>query len=190
MGSNQYAETLVRSRIVRLQADAQVAAIDVLASVLQRSFLSPYFSFFFLLLSLSGHPALPSYESCAPYFGVTVLAHLVATSSYVWRNRLWQVADGRDRQSGSWRAVVWGLLKGIGSSPGAVPWEQQAVIITGGSGGLGACLVETLAHQGVTVFVLDVVAYHSENGESALQSPARPSLLMVSPGRHGTLHFL
>lgn len=129
--------------------------MDTVLAVFWRTFFSPAFAVFFPLLSMTNHPSFPSFDFSLRYYYTTLVVHLLFSSSYVWRNKLWLAADGSTR--GGAKRVLWGLLMGRGSMAGSTKWEDQVVLITGGSGGLGSSIVDTLARMGVTVFVLDVV---------------------------------
>jgi len=47
--------------------------------------------------------------------------------------------------------------------PQKLDWGEQVVVITGGAGGLGGLLANTLAIRGVTVAILDLVPLETEN---------------------------
>jgi NAD(P)-dependent dehydrogenase (short-subunit alcohol dehydrogenase family) len=64
------------------------------------------------------------------FLGFVLFRTLLGWSSQMWRNRRWR--------------------------RGQIDWNEQVVLVTGGSEGLGRVLVETLLLKHITVIVLDI----------------------------------
>ena len=93
--------------------------------------------------------------------------------SYLARNTFW--ADGPKTSHAYWAGfMLFGLLSpwavklshrvAFGASR-PVSWEDEIVVITGGSGGLGRVIAETYGMRGVSVAVLDVQPFYDVKGQ-------------------------
>ncbi|WAQ93231.1 hypothetical protein PtA15_18A289 [Puccinia triticina] len=112
--------------------------IDVLWTVSERTFLSPFFACWIPLIAL-GQSAPVFYYWSVRFLAFVLLRTLVCWSSQAWRNRRW--ARGR------------------------IDWNDQVVLVTGGSEGLGRVLVETLLLKHISVVVLDIKPYSDRDEE-------------------------
>lgn len=106
--------------------------IDLLFSVFERTFLSPFFACWIPLIAI-GQGAPRFYYWSVRFLIFVLVRTLVGWSSQAWRNRRW--------------------------SRGQIDWSEQVVLVTGGSDGLGRVLVETLLLKHITVVVLDIKPY-------------------------------
>jgi len=106
--------------------------IDLLFSVFERTFLSPFFACWIPLIAI-GQSAPRFYYWSIRFLIFVLVRTLVRWSSQAWRNRRW--------------------------SRGQIDWSEQVVLVTGGSDGLGRVLVETLLLKHITVVVLDIKPY-------------------------------
>jgi hypothetical protein len=74
-------------------------------------------------------------------------------------------------------ALLYGLLIRINrnlsrralnnATPAVFNWDKEIVVVTGGSGGIGATIVKQLAARGTKVVVLDIIPLTFEPGESS-----------------------
>ncbi|KAI7939655.1 hypothetical protein MJO29_014391 [Puccinia striiformis f. sp. tritici] len=112
--------------------------IDVLWTVAERTFLSPFFACWIPLLAL-GQSAPRFYYWSVRFLIFVVLRTVLGWSSQAWRNRSWK--------------------------RGQIDWTEQIVLVTGGSDGLGRVLVETLLLKHITVVVLDIKTYSDREEE-------------------------
>jgi len=116
--------------------------IDIVVKVLRRTLLSPFFAFFVpVLYKAQGLPwDSPIVIQTGCYFVIVSLIYIFTESSSVWRNGFGSLLRRRK-----------------------IDWEDQIVVITGGASGVGALLANTLAVRNVTVAVLDVQPFVTEN---------------------------
>ncbi|KAG9031897.1 hypothetical protein FRB95_002103 [Tulasnella sp. JGI-2019a] len=112
---------------------------DLVINVLSRTVFSPMFAIWVPIFYISQRLAWtsPTVINSFIYFG------LVATIS------TWRFVDSAWRNGTIFRQKV--------------DWGEQVVVITGGAGGIGGLLANTLAMRGVTVAVLDVKPLETEN---------------------------
>ncbi|PLW06028.1 hypothetical protein PCANC_27398 [Puccinia coronata f. sp. avenae] len=110
--------------------------IDLLYSVFERTFLSPFFSCWIPLIAI-GQSAPRFYYWSARFLCFVLLRTLLCWSSQAWRNRRW--------------------------TRGQIDWSEQVVLVTGGSEGLGRVFVETLLLKHITVVVLDINPYSDQD---------------------------
>lgn len=82
----------------------------------------------------------------AAYFLLTISLALLSWSSALHTNKPWRTTS---------------LLSGLFGGP-VLNWEDQIVVVTGGSGGIGRVIAETMAVMRVTVVVIDVVDFGEE----------------------------
>jgi len=61
--------------------------------------------------------------------------------------------------------VEWGLERIAWGKSRTLDWENEVVVVTGGSSGLGRVIVDTYRMRGVRVAVLDVNAFEAESDE-------------------------
>jgi len=115
--------------------------VDVLVKVFSNTILSPFFAIWVPVFYKT--QGLPWTSPIVMYTGLYVLFVFTfrARKSFDrrWRNNLWFSGGKR------------------------VDWSEQVVVVTGGAGGIGGLLANTLAIRGVTVAVLDVVPLITEN---------------------------
>jgi len=112
--------------------------IDLVLKVASHTILSPFFTFFvpFMYKGMGAPWTAPTvYYPSAWFLFVTT----------IW---LFQKLSNKYRNSGT---------------PSQLDWEDQTVLITGGSSGIGYLLANTLAIRNVTVIVLDVIPIETEN---------------------------
>ncbi|KAI9447962.1 retinal short-chain dehydrogenase/reductase [Lactarius indigo] len=116
--------------------------IDLVVKVLSHTAFSPFFLFLVpVFLIFQGYKLEdPSILGSSAYLVLVSLFWF-----FKWYSRLY-------RNQGS-------LLFG----PGAVDWDEQIVLITGGASGIGELLANTLAVRNVTVVVLDINPIVTEN---------------------------
>ncbi|KAA1122152.1 hypothetical protein PGTUg99_030213 [Puccinia graminis f. sp. tritici] len=112
--------------------------IDVLYSVTERTFLSPFFACWIPLLAL-GQSAPGFYYWSLRFLWFVLFRTALCWSSQMWRNRRWR--------------------------RGQIDWNDQVVLVTGGSEGLGRVLVETLLLKHITVIVLDIKPFSDRDQE-------------------------
>jgi len=116
--------------------------IDLVIKVLQNTAFSPFFTFFIPVIYVSqgqGWDA-PVIRWSAAWFLLMTAFWTLKFASRLWRN------------GGNWFYQA-----------ARVSWEDQIVLITGGSSGVGELLANTLAVRNVTVVVLDINPIVSEN---------------------------
>lgn len=64
----------------------------------------------------------------------------------------------------------WGLNNNVTDS--TWDWDREIVVVTGGSGGIGAKIVSSLAKRNIKVIILDVVDPSEEMGRWCHRSPS------------------
>jgi len=114
--------------------------LDLLVKVANHSILNPAFSMWVPVTLLSqGYTSTSTpFLFSLVYFLVTLLVNMLSWSSLVCLNK-------------SWKQGLAGMM-----SMKRINWEDEVVVITGGSNGIGKMVVETLALRHVTVVVLDI----------------------------------
>ncbi|KAF9448248.1 retinal short-chain dehydrogenase/reductase [Macrolepiota fuliginosa MF-IS2] len=116
--------------------------IDLLVKVLAHTAFSPFFTFF-----------IPVF-----YFfqGAKITDGVVAYSAiyYVVVSAIWFL---------KWISKLYRNQGNLLFGPKPLDWDEQIVVVTGGSSGVGELLANTLAVRNVTVVVLDVKPIQTEN---------------------------
>lgn len=112
--------------------------LDMFIKVASHTVFSPFFTFFIpFIYKSTGLPwSDPTLQAFSAWFALMALIWLCRFVARKWRN--------------------------AGTS-GLLDWEEQVIVITGGSSGIGALLAETLAMRQCTVAVLDVKPTKSEH---------------------------
>lgn len=112
--------------------------LDMFIKVASHTVFSPFFTFFIpFIYKSTGLPwSDPTLQAFSAWFALMALIWLCRFVARKWRN--------------------------AGTS-GLLDWEEQIIVITGGSSGIGALLAETLAMRQCTVAVLDVKPTKSEH---------------------------
>ncbi|KAG8955569.1 hypothetical protein FRC04_007560 [Tulasnella sp. 424] len=121
--------------------ESQVVDVDVFVKVVSNTMLSPFFAIWVPIFYKSqGLPWTSPiiFWSCLYVLSVFLFRGLRSIDRR-WRN---------------------GTLFGSGDR---IDWSEQVVVITGGAGGIGGLLANTLAIRGVTVAIMDVVPLVTEN---------------------------
>lgn len=142
--------------------------LDLLLKVSRMTVLNPLFSMWVPLLTLSQvSTSLPRttlttmqryptsswpFLFSSLYFLTTLFLSLLSFASTLYINKPWRLPSFRS-------SPVTGLFGGP-----VLEWEKQIVVVTGGAGGVGRCLVETLAVRGVEVVIIDRVAVEGVGG--------------------------
>lgn len=111
--------------------------IDLIAVVLQKTLFHPFVAWMFPLCARALHAPYGSREfiaSCA-YAAVVTLAWILAGINH-------RVAYG---------------------APRVLDWDEEVIVITGGSSGLGKILAQTYGMRGVSVAILDVQELNNED---------------------------
>ncbi|KAG8900140.1 hypothetical protein FRB99_006214 [Tulasnella sp. 403] len=114
--------------------------LDVVVKVLRYTVFSPFFAFWVPVV----------YKSQGLPWNAPVVQSSILYTVLVFSWALLRSLDTR------WR-------NGFLLDTTRIDWAEQIVVITGGAGGIGGLLANTLAIRGVTVAVLDVVPLHTEN---------------------------
>ncbi|EGF99603.1 uncharacterized protein MELLADRAFT_45702 [Melampsora larici-populina 98AG31] len=120
--------------------------IDILFTVANRTFLSPFFSLWIPIIASLQKTSSASdqfYQSSIYFLIIVSIRWLLNYSSLAWLNKTWRIGWG-DR----------------------IDWDHQIVLVTGGSDGLGRVLVETLDLKNITLVVLDLKPFTTNPSES------------------------
>ncbi|KAF5363473.1 hypothetical protein D9756_000173 [Leucocoprinus leucothites] len=116
--------------------------IDLVVKVLSHTAFSPFFTFFIPVFFFFQGEKINSPSV------VYAAAHCAAVSIF------WFV---------KWISLLYRNQGNLLFAPKALDWDEQIVVITGGSSGIGELLANTLAVRNVTVVVLDVKPIQTEN---------------------------
>jgi len=116
--------------------------IDLVVKVLAQTVFSPFFTFFI--------PVFYFFQGAKITDGVVIYSALYHVATCVFWGAKWVSQLYRNQGN---------LL--FASPP--MDWDEQIVVVTGGSSGVGELLANTLAARNVTVIVLDVNPIQTEN---------------------------
>ncbi|MBW0470232.1 hypothetical protein O181_009947 [Austropuccinia psidii MF-1] len=116
--------------------------IDIIYKVTERTFLSPFFTFWIPLIAICQN-SFKFLKFSLILFIFVSLRSILIWSSKSWTNKRW--------------------------NRGQIDWSDQIVIITGGSNGLGRILAETLAIKNISVIVLDIQPFSESQDDEQVK---------------------